>query len=242
MGPKMLCKVDLMLQSKLDVKYHQKFQRKNSDSEKFQFWQIPILTNFNSDKFQFWQIPILKKYKFWQNPILTNSNSDKFHFWQIPILTNSNSDKFQFWQIPILTNSNSDKFQFLRKSGKKWVRTNTNSDKFRSPITSCADQCQIFLRAYGLTLSKRKKVEPSGPNLGPGKRWKYRTSVDPTGAHVQSSAPMSESSFPRHARTENLASYVWHHQLWYPQLPPPQQLQQLHPQPQQQLQQPIRVQ
>ena len=78
----------------------------NSNSDKFQFWQIPILTNSNSDKFQFWQIPIL-----------TNSNSDKFQFWQIPILTNSNffkkwqktdSDKFQFWQIPFYQFNSND--------------------------------------------------------------------------------------------------------------------------------------
>ena len=80
-----------MLQSTLDVKYHQNFQRQK-------IAQLFI-----------WQV-----LKFWQIPILTNSHSDKFQFWQIPILTNSGSDKFQFlqkvakngfWQIPILTNS-----------------------------------------------------------------------------------------------------------------------------------------
>ena len=95
----------------LDVKYHQKFWRKN-------YAQLFI-----------W--PVLK---FWKIPILTNSDSNKFQFWQIPILTNSNfikkwkktdSDKFQFWQIPILTNSN-----FF----KKWEKT--DSDKFRSPSRS----------------------------------------------------------------------------------------------------------
>ena len=70
-----------MLQSKLDVKYHQKFQKKK------------ILNSL-----------------FGRFEVLTNSNSDNFQFWQIPILTKSNSDKFQFWQIPILRNSNSDKF------------------------------------------------------------------------------------------------------------------------------------
>ena len=82
----------------------------NSNSDKFQFWKIPILTNSNSDKFRFWQFPILtnsnsNKFQFWQIPILTNSDSYNFQFWQIPILTNSESDKFQSWPIPILTNS-----------------------------------------------------------------------------------------------------------------------------------------
>ena len=84
----------------------------SENSDKLQFWQIPILTNSNSDKLRFWQIPFL-----------TNSNSDKFQFWQIPILTNSNSDNFQFWQIPILTNSDSENFKFWQfpissRSGK----------------------------------------------------------------------------------------------------------------------------
>ena len=58
------------------------------------FWQIPILTNSNSDKFWFRQIPILTipiSSKSGKKRILTNSNSDKFRY---PLHYNVTTDSF----------------------------------------------------------------------------------------------------------------------------------------------------
>ena len=178
LGPKILWKVDLMPQSKLDLKYHQKLKRNNyaqlllqhilklwqmniSNSDNFQFRQFEILIISNSDKFQFWQIPILTisnyvNFQFWHFPILiilTNSNSDKFKFWRIQILTISN------YEFPILTISNSDNFQCLQKEANGFWQTPilTNSVlPFHLPtalsfyLSFSADSCYQTLTIYSV--------------------------------------------------------------------------------------------
>ena len=101
-----------------------------------------LLTNSNSDKFQFWQIPIL-----------TNSDSDKFQFWQIPILTNSNF--FKKWQKWILTNSNSDKFRspswvYQIKSVENITWNICTPMKSEKKYKSCGNQClkKIFKQRF----------------------------------------------------------------------------------------------